>query len=357
MHPLNKPSVRSGEEHPVTVAADLPGLSVPALEAHLHAVRPGLLQGPLSAELIAGGRSNLTFLLTDGHCRWVLRRPPLGHVLATAHDMGREHRLLAALVPTRVPVPRPVLLADDTVLGAPFYVMEFADGRVLRERADLDRLSSQEAESLASELVSVLAELHRVDVAEVGLSDLGRPEGYLERQLSRWARQLQASRTRDLPELERLGARLGERLPDHQGRALVHGDYRLDNVVVAADGRVLAVLDWEMSTQGDPLADLASAVMWWDGLRGLDSPVAAVPGEVPGFPPGEHLVAAYGRATGRDLSDLAWYIAFAYYKMAAIFEGIHYRSQQGLTVGEGFELLGALVPDLVVRGHDALAAR
>ncbi|MCW2613009.1 MAG: phosphotransferase family protein [Frankiales bacterium] len=338
------------------------GLDVERLEAHLRAQLPGLLRGPLEAVLVAGGRSNLTYLLSDGHGRWVLRRPPLGHVLATAHDMAREHRLLTALHPTDVPVPVPVLLADDSVLGAPFYVMSFADGVVLRERADLELWSPVRADALADELVDVLVRLHRVDPAQVGLADLGRPEGYLTRQLSRWQRQLASSHTRDLPELERLAARLAEALPASSAAsstaAVVHGDYRLDNVVVdPATGAVTAVLDWEMATLGDPLTDLASAVVWWDGMSGLDSPVAALPGDVAGFPSSERLVRAYADRTGADLSALPWYLSFALYKVAAIFEGIAARDQQGLTVGEGFDRLRDLVEPLVARGHDALNRR
>src|SRR5690242_14553078 len=203
-----------------------PGLPLAALDRHLRQALPGLLQGPLSAQLVAGGRSNLTYLLTDGRRRWVLRRPPLGHVLETAHDMGREHRLLAALAPTDVPVPRPLLLADADVIGAPFYVMDFADGEVLRDRPQLERLDDAAATALATELVDVLARLHRLDPERVGLGDLGRPAGYLERQLRRWGRQLEASHSRDLPELTRLGDRLAARIPDSQGAAIVHGDYR-----------------------------------------------------------------------------------------------------------------------------------
>ena len=186
---------------------------------------------------------------------------------------------------------------------------------------------------------------------------MGRPEGYLARQLRRWEAQLAASHSRDLPDLVGLGERLGHRLPARQGAGIVHGDYRLDNVVVdASDGRVVAVLDWEMATLGDPLTDPASTVLWWGGVSGLDSPVAAVPGDVPGFPASGTLVEAYGRRTGGDLDELPWYLGFAYYKIAAIFEGIHFRTQQGLTVGEGFDRLGAMVPALVERGHAALTS-
>jgi aminoglycoside phosphotransferase (APT) family kinase protein len=333
-----------------------PGLPLPALEQHLRQVLPELLHGPLAAQLMAGGRSNLTYLLTDGRDRWVLRRPPLGHVLETAHDMRREHRLLAALSSTDVPVPRPLLLAGSEVIGAPFYVMDFADGQVLRERAQLEGLDAAAATALANELVDVLVRLHRLDPEQVGLGDLGRPEGYLERQLRRWGRQLESSHSRDLPELSRLAERLGAQLPVSRSAAIVHGDYRLDNVVVdPAQGHIVAVLDWEMATLGDPLTDLASTLVWWDGMRGLDSPVAAVPADVPGYPGGDSLLAAYDRQSRLDLAPLPWYLGFAFFKIAAIFEGIHYRSQQGLTVGEGFERLGDLVLPLVERGHAALS--
>jgi aminoglycoside phosphotransferase (APT) family kinase protein len=331
-----------------------PGVSVPALDRFLRDAVPGLLTGPLRVELLSGGRSNLTYLVTDGVGRWVLRRPPLGHVLATAHDMTREFRVLTALHPSDVPVPAPIVAAGPSVIGAPFYVMAFTDGEVLRERARLESFDDASAARLASALVDVLVRLHSTDPASVGLGDLGRPEGFLERQLRRWARQLAASHSRDLPDLTALGERLASRIPGNGGAAIVHGDYRLDNIVVAAD-RVAGVLDWEMATLGDPLTDLASMVVWWDGMNGLDSPVAAAPGEVPAFPSGEFLVSAYARGSDADLSALPWYLGFAYYKIAAIFEGIHYRAGQGLTVGDGFERLGGLVPSLVERGHAVLA--
>lgn len=338
------------------MTVDPPGLDLAALEAHLGAQLPGLLHGPLSAELVAGGRSNLTYLLTDGRERWVLRRPPLGHILETAHDMAREHSVLAALAPTDIPVPRPLLLAERGVIGAPFYVMEHADGEVLRHRGQLARLDPDSALALGHELVDVLARLHRLDPAEVGLGDLGRPDGYLARQLSRWTRQLASSKTRELPELARLADRLAVDVPASQRATIVHGDYRLDNVVVATGrGHIVAVLDWEMATLGDPLADVASLVAWWDGMRGLESPVADVPGDVPGYPASDDLLDRYARQSGFDLTPLPWYVGFAFFKIAAIFEGIHYRAQQGLTVGEGFEQLGDLVPPLVERGHAALA--
>lgn len=233
--------------------------------------------------------------------------------------------------------------------------MAFAEGEVLREREQLERFDAAAAGRLADTLVETLAQLHDTDPAAVGLNDLGRPDGYLRRQLRRWSQQLEASRSRDLPKLTALGERLGRRVPDSGPAAIVHGDYRLDNIVIdPASGRVTGVLDWEMATLGDPLTDLASTVIWWDGMNGLDNPVAAAPGDVPGFPPGGVLIDYYARRSDRDLSALPWYLGFAFYKIAAIFEGIHYRTRQGLTVGEGFDRLGALVPALVERGHAAL---
>lgn len=333
---------------------DPPGVQVRALEAFLRKAGLGALDGPLQVELLSGGRSNLTYLLTDGVQRWVLRRPPLGHVLATAHDMDREYRVLDALHPTDVPVPKPLVSAGPEVIGAPFYVMEFTEGLVLREESELKAFGDA-ASRLADGLVEVLARLHRIEPDVVGLENLGRPRGYLERQLRRWGAQLEASHSRDLPELERLGDRLQRTMPAGQAAAIVHGDYRLDNVVVdPGDGRVMGVLDWEMATLGDPLTDLASMVLWWDGIRGLDSPVAAVPGDVHGFPSSDALIDGYALLSGRELAELPWYLGFAYYKVAVIFEGIHYREQQGLTVGDGFEQLGSMVPALTERGHAAL---
>ncbi|WP_040798145.1 phosphotransferase family protein [Nocardia higoensis] len=331
-----------------------PGVDVPALQHFLEAAEPGLLHGPLRVELLSGGRSNLTYLLTDGQRRWVLRRPPLGHVLATAHDMEREFRVLRALHPSTVPVPRPVVAAGPEIIGTPFYIMEFSEGLVPRDRAQVEPLADS-ADRLADELAATLARLHRLDPAEVGLVDFGRPEGFLERQVRRWKAQLTASHSRDLPELTALGDRLAAALPAAQAHGLVHGDYRLDNVVIDPGAvRVVAILDWEMATVGDPLTDLASMVVWWDGIRGLDSPVAAVPGDIPGFPASERLIETYRAHSNHDLSELPWYLGFAYFKIAAIFEGIHYRMRQGLTVGDGFEGLGAMVPALVERGHAQL---
>lgn len=339
-------------------AGALPGLDLVALRTYLAERLPGGLSGELSAELIAGGRSNLTYLLRDGDQRWVLRRPPLGHVLETAHDMVREYRVLSALAPTPVPVPQTfVLCNEDSVIGAPFYLMEYADGTVYRAADQLRCLSPGTGLALADALVDTLGVLHEVDPARVGLSELGRADGYLERQLERWGKQLAASRSRDIPRIDQLGERLARDVPRSSRTAVVHGDYRLDNVVVeerAGAPRIRAVLDWEMATIGDPLTDLASMLVWWDGIAGLDSPVAAVPGEWPTLPPGSRLLERYAAGHPVAFGNMPWYLGFAYYKLAVIFESIHFRALRGQTVGTGFDRLADLVAPLVDRGHRAL---
>jgi aminoglycoside phosphotransferase (APT) family kinase protein len=314
--------------------------------------------GPLRASLFVGGRSNLTYTISDGGRRWVLRRPPLGHVLATAHDMRREYRVMRALAPTAVPVPRMILEhADPELMGAPFYVMEFVEGVVYRTAADLARLDPDSARRLGYAFLDSLAELHLVDPAAVGLADFGRPEGYLRRQVGRWTKQLTSSRSREVPGFDALAGRLADNVPATQRASIVHGDFRLDNAIIAADdpGRVSAILDWEMATLGDPLADLALFTLYWEGWGGLDNPIFATPAEH-GFPSVAALTQRYAERTGLDLGDDAWYTAFACFKFAVICEGIHYRHVQGLTVGEGFDQIGALVPEIVRRGLAALNA-
>jgi aminoglycoside phosphotransferase (APT) family kinase protein len=244
---------------------------------------------------------------------------------------------------------------DDGAIGAPFYLMEFVDGTIYRSADQLRTVGPVLGRALADAQVDALVALHRTDPASVGLAELGRPEGYAERQVRRWRGQLEKSRSRDLPGLDELADRLAATVPEHGGAAIVHGDYRLDNAVIGDDtNRVVAILDWEMATLGDPLVDVAYMVPWWDGLAGLDSPVAAVPGEYPGFPGSTYLLERYARLTGTDVGRLNWYIAFAYFKIAAIFEGIHYRHQQELTVGNGFDRIGALVGPMVEQGHRSL---
>ncbi|WP_017541904.1 phosphotransferase family protein [Nocardiopsis halophila] len=336
-----------------------PGLDPERLRAHLDAERPGLAVGPLTARLIAGGRSNLTYEVTDGARRFVVRRPPLGHVLPTAHDMAREHRVVSALAPTPVPVPRTELLCTDTdVLGAPFYVMEYVEGTPYRTAEQLSALGPDRTRAVVLQLVDTLVDLHAVDPEAVGLADFGRPEGFLERQVRRWGKQLDASRSRDLPGVDELRQGLAGRIPASPAPTVVHGDYRLDNVLVAPEGgadRITAVLDWEMSTLGDPLTDLALIAVY-SGAELAEIPGVADAAGAEGFPGVEELVARYADRSGRDLSDFDWYVSFAYFKLAVILEGIHYRYTQGKTVGGDFATIGEAVPGLVGAGLKRLAA-
>ncbi|MFF7609543.1 phosphotransferase [Streptomyces parvulus] len=332
-----------------------PGLDLDRLRELLDRERPGLVTGPLSGRLIEGGRSNLTYAVTDGTARWVVRRPPLGHVLATAHDMRREHRVISALHPTNVPVPRPLLLCEDEeVLGAPFYVMEFVEGTPYRTADQLAPLGPERTRAAVLNLVDTLVELHAVDPAEVGLGDFGRPEGFLDRQLRRWAKQLDASRNRDLPGIDELHATLGRELPRSPAPTVVHGDYRLDNVLIGGeDDAINAILDWEMSTLGDPLTDLGLLVMYSSPLGMPDSPVSTT-AQAPGHPAPAELVERYAARSGRDVSAVAWYTAFAWFKLAVILEGIHYRYTLGQTVGRGFDRIGDLVPVFIEHGLTTL---
>lgn len=331
-----------------------PGLDLGRLRALLDRERPGLVDGPITGRLIEGGRSNLTYAVTDGGSRWVVRRPPLGHVLATAHDMRREHRVIAALHPTSVPVPRPVLLCEDEeVLGAPFYVMEFVEGTPYRTADQLLPLGPERTRGAVLSLVDTLVELHAVDPAEVGLADFGRPEGFLDRQLRRWGKQLDASRSRDLAGIDELHAALGRSLPSSPAPAVVHGDYRLDNVLIGEDDTIRAILDWEMSTLGDPLTDLGLLVMYSVPLEVPQSPVSTT-ASAPGHPAPAELIERYAARSGRDVSAVSWYTAFAWFKLAVILEGIHYRYTLGQTVGRGFDRIGELVPVFIHHGLTTL---
>ena len=343
--------------------ADPPGLPLDRLAGYLAEHDPGLGGlggGALEAELIAGGKSNLTYLVggerREGPATWVLRRPPLGHVLATAHDMAREYRVLSALAPTAVPVPRVYLLCQDPeVIGAPFYLMQRVEGTVYREKSQTAHLTEGRARALSWALVDVLADLHAVDPSAVGLADFGRPDGFLERQVARWGKQLAASRSREVPGIDALHGALGDTVPVSQRAAIVHGDYRLDNAIVDAEDRIAAVLDWEMATLGDPLADLGLLCVYWtelDTMGGGVLPSAVDSGA--GFPGQGELVERYARRSGLDVGPLPWYIAFGYFKLAVIAEGIYYRHLHGQTVGSGFEGMGDLVPALVERGLGTL---
>jgi aminoglycoside phosphotransferase (APT) family kinase protein len=305
---------------------------------------------PLSAELIAGGRSNLTYCITDGELEWVLRRPPLGHVLPTAHDMAREYRVLTALTDTDVPVPRTFAFCDDVeVNGAPFYVMQRVHGRILRTGEDMVALTPEQAAACSHQLVDVLARIHRVDYKAVGLGDFGHPEGFMERQVRRWGEQWERSKTAELPAVDELARRLRKAVPESGPPTIVHGDYRLDNTMLAADdpGRIVAVLDWEMSTLGDPLADVGLFLLYWGQADAQIIATGQAIDDQAGFASRDEIVELYAKESGREVDNLDFYVVFAFYKLAIIVEGIHARYRMGKTLGEGFEHMGEMVASLV----------
>ncbi len=294
---------------------------------------------PLRFELFAGGRSNLTFEVTDAAGRrLVLRRPPTGHVLASAHDMAREHRVISALHPTPVPVPPPVgLCTDPAVTGADFYVMGHIEGSIVFTADDGLAVDEALRPVMTGSLVDTLAALHDTDPDEVGLGDLGRREDYCARQLRRWQRQVDEGSDRNLPRLREIHDRLKASIPRQQGAGIVHGDYRLDNCIMDADGAVAAVLDWELCTLGDVLADVAGMVMWWgdpsDAAEADSGPArpdtAGGATRVPGFGTAADVVERYARSSPRDLSAIDWYLAFQYWRMACIYEGVRVRYAAG----------------------------
>jgi aminoglycoside phosphotransferase (APT) family kinase protein len=320
-----------------------------------------------SVDLITGGKSNLTYRVTSPAGAVVLRRPPLGNVLPTAHDMVREHTVIAGLAGTPVPVPPALHLCTDTdVLGAPFYVMGFVDGPIARDGFPpgyADR--PQDRKAVADGLIDTLVALHAVDPNEIGLADFGRPEGYLTRQVSRWMRQWAATRdavesTAAAGQLDQLAQTLADSAPTAPTGPIVHGDYRLDNTVLdpAGPGRIAAVLDWEMSTRGDPLADVGLLLVYWvqatdDSNRTGVLPIAAV-SSLPGFPTRREVAEQYAAKSGRDLSRLPWYVSFGAFKLAVVVAGIVARHRAGAMLGEGFDnmesRLGPLV-ELAYRAH------
>ncbi len=286
---------------------------------------------PFEFSLIAGGRSNLTFRVVgaDGQ-RFVLRRPPLGHVLATAHDMAREHRIIAAIGPTGVPVaPALGLCTDDEVNGAPFYVMGFVDGVVLDGPDKAAALAPELRRPTSEHLIDVLADLHALDVDEIGLGDLARREGYVERQIKRWTTQCENSKTRELPAIDEVAAHLAAHIPVQQGVSVAHGDYRFGNCLTDVHaGRIAAVLDWELCTLGDPLADVGYIGVSWSD-PGTPSRRHNDPSGAEGFPSYSELLERYAARTGRDLSGIDYYVAFSSWRLAVISEGVYARYLHG----------------------------
>ena len=325
------------------------GVDLERLRPYFAAHVEGAGDRPLTATLISGGRSNLTYAVSDGEHEWVLRRPPLGHVLPTAHDMGREYRVLSALAATDVPVPRVFAFCEDeSVNDASFYVMEKVDGRILRTPDDLAVLDADAARRCSEVLVDVLVKIHAVDYEAVGLGDFGRPDGYLERQVRRWGEQWERSKTRPLPAIEELARRLRAALPQSPTPTIVHGDYRLDNTMLSTDdpGRVIAVLDWEMATLGDPLADLGLFLLYYGRSDAQVVATGATIDPDAGFLHRDDVIDRYARLSGRSVDQLDFYETLASYKLAIIVEGIHARFLMGKTLGDGFDQMGVLVERL-----------
>ena len=315
--------------------------------------------------LIAGGKSNLTYRVDSGAGSLVLRRPPLGLVLPTAHDMAREHTVMGALAGTEVPVPRMVHFCRDTaVLGQPFYVMERVEGHVCRAGLPAGYADTPTGRRTIGEgLVHVLASLHEVDPAAVGLSQFGRPDGYLARQVARWGKNWEATRIEGVPGLDLLAEGLARSVPPSSRSGIVHGDYRLDNTILDPHrvGTVAAVLDWEMSTLGDPVADLGILLVYWSEAGDSDQraqasvvPAATV---LQGFPTRAEVAELYARRTGADLDALPWALSFAFFKLAVVCAGIVARVEGGAMVGDGFDGIRDRIAPLVELGRATLADR
>ncbi len=319
---------------------------------------------PLDFQLIAGGRSNLTFKVEDaaGH-RWALRRPPVSHVLPTAHDMGREHRIISAVGPAGIPVATAIgLCTDESVNQAPFYVMEFVDGHILRSAEQVVRaFDEDQRSSIGINLAETLASLHRIDPDQVGLGDLARREGYIERQIRRWSEQFRNGIVNgDNYDglVERVGTELAQRIPEQKGVGIVHGDYRLDNTVFDDDAGVRAILDWELCTLGDPMADLGLLMVYWNDRDEAAGNVGGSATMAPGMARRKDIVEHYTKVSGRDVSALPFYTAFGYWKLACIMQGVYARYLGGAGGGDtgGFDGYPQTVRRLATTAADNLAA-
>ncbi|MDT7698522.1 MAG: hypothetical protein QOJ30_847 [Pseudonocardiales bacterium] len=334
----------------------VPGLDLPRLQRFFDARVPEVT-GTLHAELISGGRSNLTYRITDGSSHWVLRRPPLGGLTPSAHDMHREYHVVEALRGSTVPVARPVAYADDTsIIGAPFAVVEHVDGAVLRSRDDIARLSSSELADISEALIDVMVALHNIEPESVGLAEFGRPDGYLRRQVARWTDQWSRVATEPVPDVDSLGRLLSEKCPRESGHSIVHGDVRIDNAILdpVEHTTVRALIDWEMATLGDPLADLALHLVYRDQAF---SPVLGgnAASADPRMPPTDHLVQHYALKSGRPVDQLDFHLGLAYFKSAVIAAGIHARHLAGHDAGSDFTSAGGAVPLLAASGLAALS--
>jgi aminoglycoside phosphotransferase (APT) family kinase protein len=315
-------------------------------------------QPPLGFDRISGGRSNLTYGVTDSRGRrWALRRPPLGKRLASAHDMAREHRILAALGSTDVPVPPVVALCeDDSVNGAPFYVMEFVDGPVLRTRQEAETaFEDHDRRAIGERVVDTLVEIHAVDPEAVGLGRLGKREEYVARQLHRWQGQWEKSKTREVPLVDDVHERLARRIPQQGPATIVHGDYRLDNMILSASGEIAAVVDWELCTLGDPLADVGMLLMYWSEPGDELMPLFDPPTTAAGFPSRDFVRSRYADLSGRDLAEIDFYVALACWKLAIILEGVfsRYAAGQYGKDAEAYEQFAGVVERLAAGADEA----
>jgi aminoglycoside phosphotransferase (APT) family kinase protein len=333
------------------------GIDREGVESWFREHVPGV-QPPLSFERISGGHSNLTYGVRDAAgARWALRRPPLGKRLGSAHDMGREHKVVSALAATPVPV-APVVgfCADESVNEAPFYVMEFVEGPILRGLAEAEAFPDEaDRRAIGERVIDTLVAIHSVDPDAAGLGDLGRKEDYVARQLRRWQGQWEKSKTRELPAIDAVHERLSARIPEQGPATIVHGDYRLDNMILTPAGEVAAVVDWELCTLGDPLADVGLLMVYWpeagDELVALGQPATLAPG----FPRRAELKARYAERSGRDLSQLDFFVALGYWKLAIILEGVYARYAAGQygKVDPGIEEFARLVERLAAAADEA----
>jgi len=342
----------------MTTAAPVPGINLetllPWFREHIAPVES------LDVTLIGHGRSNLTYRLSAAGEHWVLRRPPLSHVLPTAHDMRREFRVISAMQGTDVPAPRAYAYCDDPAVNErPFYIMEYVEGFIPVDPAETARRYTEaQRRHMGEHLIDVLAALHTLDPERVGLSDFGKPPGFIARQVRRFTEQVETSVTRPVPELKELSRRLAAAIPAESAAGIVHGDYRLDNAIMNDAGDVIAVLDWEMATLGDPLADMGMLKMYWGDAANAGSPsLASTPViSLPGFPTWEEAKARYAARSGINIDNLDYYVVLAHFKLAVILEGINERFKEGGTVGEGFEGIGQRATALARAGLAAADA-
>ena len=340
---------------------ELKGINQSNLDAwfdtHIEQAEP-----PLTFSLITGGHSNLTFCAEDTRgSKFVLRRPPTGAVIATAHDMAREHRIISALAPTAVPVPLALGLCEDaSVNDAPFYVMNFVDGYVLTDAIiTAEKFDRPSRRQIGEEVIQILSDLHKVVPKDVGLGDLGREEAYIPRQLKRWKTQWEKTKTREISVMDEVYEGLQSGVPDQQAACIVHGDYRLGNMLTGPDGHVAAILDWELCTLGDPLADLGYIMNNWndeDEPMPVGGGATGFPTAAGGFPSREEFVNRYQENTGFDASRIEYYRAFQYWRLAAIVEGVLSRYIKGVMGEKGdTAAFQAQVDGLAQAAHERMA--